>query len=501
MTFQDFDPGETLFFSVDVDPNSIQGTAPPGPGESGSVAGVELIGSALSFSFGSTTVTGELFKGGTGAGGAVGVGATNLAAEPTVSVVGVAGSAATVGAALQTVQITGPANATVRVLLLEGAQFTAGVPAAAPDLGEYEANSALISSVLDVTLDANGIAQVQVTLTRSVAEGGLNYISAAVLGTDGTLGLVSAPSARRLVEAPQAGVTVVLSGGSTAVTEGGATDSFTVVLQSQPTSNVMVTVNGTADVSVAAGGGAAGSSTTLTFTPQNWNVAQTVTVTAVNDTLVEGSETASVTFTLASTDAAYSGMVVPAVSAAVTDDDQAPVQPVVVDTTSALVGSLGAQSWGAVAVSATSWTGQAALVTFSSKDGLGVQGGRFAGQVDYNTSAQASEVLRLGFGQDIDSATIRLAKLNPSEAGGKAEMGTWKAYDATGVLVGQGILDPRGQTSVAKHVYDFVIGPVQDFAFLELSALPYNNNPASTTGNDNSDFALLRVAYVPDALF
>ena len=37
-TFTDFGPGETLTFSADVDPTSIRGSGPPGPGESGSVS-------------------------------------------------------------------------------------------------------------------------------------------------------------------------------------------------------------------------------------------------------------------------------------------------------------------------------------------------------------------------------------------------------------------------------------------------------------------------------
>jgi hypothetical protein len=65
-------------------------------------------------------------------------------------------------------------------------------------------------------------------------------------------------------------------------TEVGGTDTFTVVLDAQPTADVIFTVTsndsseGTPDVS------------TLTFTPLNWDTPQTITVTGIDDTLIDG---------------------------------------------------------------------------------------------------------------------------------------------------------------------------------------------------------------------
>ena len=42
--FTDFQAGESFSFSLDVDPTSIQGTATPGPSNSGYVSGLELTG-------------------------------------------------------------------------------------------------------------------------------------------------------------------------------------------------------------------------------------------------------------------------------------------------------------------------------------------------------------------------------------------------------------------------------------------------------------------------
>jgi hypothetical protein len=106
---------------------------------------------------------------------------------------------------------------------------------------------------------------------------------------------------------------VTLSKTTVAVTEGAATDSYTVVLNSAPTSNVSVIVNGNADVS--------GSPSSLTFTPANWNVAQPVTVTAVNDRIYEADHSATITHSSVSSDANYNGLTIAAVTANVSDNE------------------------------------------------------------------------------------------------------------------------------------------------------------------------------------
>jgi hypothetical protein len=116
-----------------------------------------------------------------------------------------------------------------------------------------------------------------------------------------------------------AGLLVVESSGTTDVTEGGATDSFTVALTAQPTSNVVISVTSGNTLQ------ATGSPSTLTFTSANWNVAQTVTVTAVNDNLIDG--TVNVPFTLAVVDALSDNVFDPVldvtVTAIVRDNDTA----------------------------------------------------------------------------------------------------------------------------------------------------------------------------------
>ena len=104
-----------------------------------------------------------------------------------------------------------------------------------------------------------------------------------------------------------------------AVTEGGAGDSFTVVLNTLPTGNVIIDVAGTADVTAAPA--------SLTFTPGNWNVAQTVTLGAVDDASVEGPENSTVVLSTnaATADANYLAVDPDDVVVTVTDNDTAGV--------------------------------------------------------------------------------------------------------------------------------------------------------------------------------
>lgn len=75
--------------------------------------------------------------------------------------------------------------------------------------------------------------------------------------------------------------------GGSAVTEGGATDSYGLRLTAQPAEDVSIVLSAPADLSV--------SPTALTFTPTNWDTYQEVTVSAPADGLVEGTESHDIT--------------------------------------------------------------------------------------------------------------------------------------------------------------------------------------------------------------
>jgi Ca2+-binding RTX toxin-like protein len=76
-----------------------------------------------------------------------------------------------------------------------------------------------------------------------------------------------------------------------------------VRLNTQPTANVTVAITPGTQVTV--------SLPILTFTPANWNVAQTVTVKAVDDAVVEGNHPGSINHATTSTDTLYNNLVVP----------------------------------------------------------------------------------------------------------------------------------------------------------------------------------------------
>jgi hypothetical protein len=114
-----------------------------------------------------------------------------------------------------------------------------------------------------------------------------------------------------------AGFTLVQSGGTTSVTEGGATDSFTVVLNAQPLTNVVFNVSSdnTAEATV--------SPATLTFTNANWNIAQTVIVTAADELIVDGNQTSTTTVSVndATSDNAFDPLADQTVSVTTVDND------------------------------------------------------------------------------------------------------------------------------------------------------------------------------------
>jgi hypothetical protein len=119
-------------------------------------------------------------------------------------------------------------------------------------------------------------------------------------------------------------VQIAESSNNTTVTEAGTSDSYTVVLSQAPTNDVVVTLSPNSQLMVTPA--------TLTFTSANYNVAQTVTVRAVDDGLYESSphygglpaaspHYGTIAHSAASTDLAYQGIVIAPVTASITDND------------------------------------------------------------------------------------------------------------------------------------------------------------------------------------
>ncbi|SOD19404.1 beta strand repeat-containing protein [Nitrosomonas ureae] len=116
------------------------------------------------------------------------------------------------------------------------------------------------------------------------------------------------------------GVNVLQSAGTTVIAEDGATDTYTVALRSAPASEVTVTLT-TNNSQISS------SLSVLTFTPINWDIPQTVTISAVNDTAGEGKHTSAINYTVNSGDPNYHNIAVDTTRISITDNDLPAVDP------------------------------------------------------------------------------------------------------------------------------------------------------------------------------
>ena len=98
------------------------------------------------------------------------------------------------------------------------------------------------------------------------------------------------------------------------VVEGGATDTYDIVLNTPPTGNVTIGFSSGTQLNAQAN---------ITFTSADWNLPQTITVSAFDDAIAEGTHTGTMVHTAASTDSDYNGIAVPALVANITDNDSA----------------------------------------------------------------------------------------------------------------------------------------------------------------------------------
>ena len=112
--------------------------------------------------------------------------------------------------------------------------------------------------------------------------------------------------------------------GTVDVAEGGIAAVYTLVLSSQPISDVTVSIapSGGQVTATATASGLG----TLTFTPSNWDAPQSVTVTAINDGSVEGNHSARITHSASG--GGYGSVPIPTVTANIADDDEAAPGPI-----------------------------------------------------------------------------------------------------------------------------------------------------------------------------
>ena len=112
-----------------------------------------------------------------------------------------------------------------------------------------------------------------------------------------------------------------LTDGSTVVSEDETTDSVLVALTSGPLTDVIIRATASDDSEVSVG------IPELTFTPDNWDTPQPFTVFGVDDTILDGDQTTSLTLeVLATSDAAFQPLDNQSVSVTTSDNDVATFQ-------------------------------------------------------------------------------------------------------------------------------------------------------------------------------
>jgi len=146
------------------------------------------------------------------------------------------------------------------------------------------------------------------TFAEDIGGGGLFHFRA-FLHSDGTKQVeLDSISVEFSLTGPA--VLVTETDGSTNIYEEEGSDAYEVVLNSQPTSDVTINMNTGANVHV--------DPQFLTFTPDDWDVSQTVTVTALVGSAGGGDASYVISHIATSEDPLYDGRAVPSVVANVT---------------------------------------------------------------------------------------------------------------------------------------------------------------------------------------
>ncbi len=195
-------------------------------------------------------------------------------------------------------------------------------------------------------------------------------LGAAASADGGYNGLVIASVSGINLHNDSFGVAVRSTCQDTSTSEGGGTGTFYATLRSQPTADVVVTVNSSDTTEGTIAG-------TYTFTNANWFTRQSVTITGVNDDIDDGDIAFSLSFTGASADGNFNGGLTGSLNLTNVDNDSAalvitPVVPPLPLTTTEAGGTaqftvrLATEPTAAVSVSFASTDGTEGAVTAGS---------------------------------------------------------------------------------------------------------------------------------------
>jgi len=253
---------------------------------------------------------------------------------------------------LQTTEAGGTATFSVVLNTLPTTDVVIGISSS--DTGEGTVSAASLTFT-----NANGTTPQIVTVTGiddTFVDGNVGYqiVTAAATGDAAYAGINASDVLATNVDNDAAGVTVTPTSGLT-TTEAGGTATFTVVLDTTPTSNVSLTLS-SSDT-----GEGTPSPASLTFTPANALTPQTVTVTGVDDAINDGPVLYLIqTGATTSTDPLYNGVTVLNVSVTNSDDDLPSVTVVATDPSASEAGGTGTYT-----VTRAGFTGNSLTVNFA----------------------------------------------------------------------------------------------------------------------------------------
>ncbi len=241
------------------------------------------------------------------------------------------------GSSVVTARATGftPANATVTVTDNDTPRLALAVASTLLSEGGPSTTATLSRNTptdvdLTVTLQSSDTNSITVPATVTIPAG-QQSVTFAVTPVDNS---VSDGTREVIVSATRAGftpstvsvkvtvsdndsATIIVTPTELRTSEAGDTATFTVRLTSQPTANVIVNLaNGDTTEGTL-------STTALTFTPQNFSLDQSVTVTGVDDLITDGPITYFITTTTSSDDATYAAIDPADVQVTNTDNDVA----------------------------------------------------------------------------------------------------------------------------------------------------------------------------------
>ena len=221
------------------------------------------------------------------------------------------------------VMLTAPpqAGATVTVNMTVGTQVTLSTSALNFTSATWNVpQTVTVTAANDGVTEAAGAANDTIVFTTSSIAANYN-------------GLTAPPITANVIDnndgASSYGVLITESGAGTTVTESSATsggdlDTYTIVLTKQPSATVTVTITCNAQVQVNTTGTTYATSTTRTFSTSTsvaggWNMPQTITLRGVSDSTAEGTQTGTVTHTVATAGGYTAGMSIQGINVDVLD--------------------------------------------------------------------------------------------------------------------------------------------------------------------------------------